>query len=115
SCSTPTHAAEAAVPLHCGEARIELVTQGGRLALHARRAVLERARTLRRLARAPSEHVARHRARLYQQLREARASARRRIANERGLARTYLLVLTRRREAARADLRRRGSELESLS
>src|SRR5204863_2960364 len=68
SCSTPTHAAEAAVPLHCGEARADLVSHAGRLARHARRAVLERARTLAALSRAPAEHVARQRARAHQQI-----------------------------------------------
>ena len=42
--------------------------------------MLDRARTLARLSRAPSHHVARHRARLHQQLRELRAATRRAIA-----------------------------------
>src|SRR3954468_15959425 len=46
SCSTPTHAAEAAVPLHCGETRAALAACAGRLESHARRAVVGRARTL---------------------------------------------------------------------
>jgi exodeoxyribonuclease VII large subunit len=77
ACSTPTHAAEAAVPLHCGEARASLARRGARLAHHGRRAVLDRARVLVRLSRAPAEHVDRHRRRLHQTLREIRASARR--------------------------------------
>jgi exodeoxyribonuclease VII large subunit len=75
ACSTPTHAAEAAVPLHCTEARAAVRSSAVRLATHGRRAVVERARTLERTARAPAEHVARHRRRLHQWLREIRASA----------------------------------------
>src|SRR4051812_30567179 len=44
SCSTPTHAAESAVPRHCGEARGELVRAGRRLEQHAAQALRERAR-----------------------------------------------------------------------
>src|SRR5206468_13020413 len=66
SCSTPTHAAETAVPCHCGEARARLAARAGRLAVHARRAVIERARHLAHLSRAPGEHVARERRALHQ-------------------------------------------------
>ena len=83
SCSTPTHAAETAVPLHCGEARAAVAARAGRLAVHARRAVIERARHLAHLSRAPGEHVARERRALHQTLREARASATRRVRDER--------------------------------
>src|SRR3954467_6887511 len=74
SCSTPTHAAEAAVPLHVGAAREALGRGSARLARHGRRAVADRARVLARLSRAPGEHVARHRRALHQDLRELRAS-----------------------------------------
>src|SRR3954451_11318907 len=73
--STPTHAAETAVPTHVGEARGSLLRAGGRLAHHGRRTVLDRARHLAQLSRAPAEHIARHRGRLHQMLREIRASA----------------------------------------
>src|SRR3954467_14647706 len=46
SCSTPTHAAESAVPLHCGEARAALAASAGRLEAQGRRAIVSRARTL---------------------------------------------------------------------
>jgi exodeoxyribonuclease VII large subunit len=82
SCSTPTHAAEAAVPVDCGAARAELHALAGRLERQGRRAIVERARTLARLSRAPADHVARHRARLHQQARELRAAARRRAATD---------------------------------
>jgi exodeoxyribonuclease VII large subunit len=112
--STPTHAAEAAVPIDCRAAHATLLREARRLDQHGRRAVLERARALAGLARAPVEHVARHRRRLHQQLRELRASARRRGARERELTGTRLLVLQRRSAATTIDHARRRSELERL-
>ncbi|MGA2009730.1 MAG: exodeoxyribonuclease VII large subunit, partial [Solirubrobacteraceae bacterium] len=75
-CSTPTHAAEAAVPIDCAAARAALTASARRLRDHGHRAVLHRARTLAALTRAPAEQVARNRARLHQLLRELRAGAR---------------------------------------
>jgi exodeoxyribonuclease VII large subunit len=80
ACSTPTHAAEAAVPVHCDEARAALHAAAARLDRQGRRAIVERGRQLARLSRAPAQHVARHRVRLHQHLRELRAAARRGIA-----------------------------------
>lgn len=114
SCSTPTHAAEAAVGLDVGAARAGLAQDARRLHVHGRRAVLDRARTLAGLARAPAEHVARHRRHLHQLLRELRASARRGAARERELTATRLLVLQRKAAAARVDHARRRGELERL-
>src|SRR3954454_8509594 len=64
ACSTPTHAAEAAVPVHCREERQRLHALTARLDGHGRRAVLTRARTLALLSRAPAAHVERQRLRL---------------------------------------------------
>jgi len=89
ACSTPTHAAEAAVPVDCAAARAGLQAQAARLERQSTRAIVDRARTLARLSRAPAHHVARHRTRLHQQLRELRASSARAVA-----------------EGARANLRR---------
>jgi exodeoxyribonuclease VII large subunit len=113
-CSTPTHAAEEAVPLDVREARATLLREARRLDLHGRRAVVERARALAALARAPAEHVARHRRHLHQALRELRASARRGVARERDLTGTRLLVLRRKEAAASVDHTRRRGELEGL-
>jgi exodeoxyribonuclease VII large subunit len=100
SCSTPTHAAEAAVPLHVAAAREALARGSARLARHGRRAVGERARELARLSRAPGEHVARQRRALHQELRELRASSRRRVdAEERATVRRAR-ALSRRAAAA---------------
>ena len=86
SCSTPTHAAEAAVPVDCRAARSGLHALASRLDRQGRRALVQRARTLTALSRAPAQHVARHRAALHQQARELRASTARGIATrERGL------------------------------
>lgn len=85
SCSTPTHAAEAAVPVDCDKARVDLAAEAIRLRSHATRAVLSRARMLSSLCRAPNQHISRQRRGLHQQLREARAAARRRIAGEQAL------------------------------
>jgi exodeoxyribonuclease VII large subunit len=114
ACSTPTHAAEAAVPVDCAAARGALAAATRRLERQGRRAVVERARTLARLSRAPAAHVERHRRRLHQHLRELRASARRGIADgerattARGAAMTRkvqatTLALARGEQRARSD------------
>jgi exodeoxyribonuclease VII large subunit len=115
SCSTPTHAAEAAVPVHCREARVALAATARRLRGHGRGAVLTRARALAQLSRAPAEHVARHRVALHQHLRELRASSRRRVTTERARNATRAVVVTRKAEAASVDcMRRRPGDLERL-
>jgi exodeoxyribonuclease VII large subunit len=116
SCSTPTHAAEAAVAIDCRVARAQLSSWAQRLRDQGRRAVVSRARTLAALARAPTEQVAGNRRTLHQLLRELRASARRATARGEELARVHLLVL--RRGAARAqgpEWARRARELEGLA
>ncbi len=115
ACSTPTHAAEAAVPLHCGEARVALRGAAVRLQTHGRRALLERARTLRRLARAPTDHVARHRRRLHQSLREIRAAgARSHAARERDVARRALVLSRKASAGSGADSAARHARLQAL-
>ncbi|HWF75196.1 MAG TPA: exodeoxyribonuclease VII large subunit [Solirubrobacteraceae bacterium] len=111
SCSTPTHAAEAAVPIDCRAARSDLAASARQLERHGRVAVLSRARTLVQLSRAPAEHVARRRVELHQRLRELRASARRQVAEGRRLARSHTVVLERKQGVAGADLARRRAEL----
>jgi exodeoxyribonuclease VII large subunit len=115
SCSTPTHAAESAVPVHCTQARADVTALTRRLSVHARRALLQRAQTLARLARAPGEHVAGERRRLHQRLREIRAAARRRIEDDE-CARTArrALVLSRKAGAAGRDAAR-ARRLDALA
>jgi exodeoxyribonuclease VII large subunit len=113
SCSTPTHAAEAAVPVDCGAAVERLHGLAARLEKQGRRAIVERARTLARLSRAPSDHVARHRVRVHQQLRELRASARRGLAAEERRVATAAGTLERKGSAA-AVAACRARELDRL-
>jgi exodeoxyribonuclease VII large subunit len=114
SCSTPTHAAEAAVPVHCDDARERLHLLGARLQAQGRRAVLERARSLAALSRAPAAHLERHRLRLHQQLRELRASARRGIAGGERDALARATILSRKVDAAVSAAGRR-TELDRLA
>jgi exodeoxyribonuclease VII large subunit len=115
SCSTPTHAAEVAVPLDCLAARTGLTGAARRMSMHGRRAVLVRARALVALSRAPAEHVARHRVALRQRARELRASARRQLARKHEHLRLETSQLVRQRDSALRDLRvRRPAELERL-
>jgi exodeoxyribonuclease VII large subunit len=106
--STPTHAAEAAVPVHCADAHAALRAAAARLERQGRRAIVERARTLARLSRAPAEHVDRHRTRLHQQLRELRAAARRGVAERERATRGAAGALRRKGDAA-ALARTRGA------
>ncbi len=116
SCSTPTHAAEAAVLVDCTHARATQAAAATRLRAHATRAVLSRARTLATLSRAPAAHLDRQRERLHQQLREIRAGSRRRVGFERQLTARRALVLERKVSSSLIDCReRRPRELERLA
>jgi exodeoxyribonuclease VII large subunit len=116
SCSTPTHAAEAAVGIDCRAAQETLGRAARRLQEHGRRAVLVRARALAHLSRAPGEQVDRHRRQLHQLLRELRAAARRRSEHGQALAGVHALVLQRSADrATSSDRARRTRELERLS
>src|ERR1700729_3611991 len=116
SCSTPTHAAQAAVAIDCGAARAAAQGVARRLNGHGRGAVVSRARVLAQLARAPSAHVARNRRTLHQLTRELRASARRTALRGVELGRVHGLVLSRSSARALGPERiRRGRELERLA
>ena len=107
SCSTPTHAAESAVGCDVAAARTALVRSASCLQVHARRAVVGRARVLAQLSRAPAQHVARERERLHQQLREIRAAGRRRADAEGQANGRRALVLARKAAASSGDGRHR--------
>jgi exodeoxyribonuclease VII large subunit len=115
SCSTPTHAAEAAVPVDCVDARAQLHGLAARLERQGKRAIVERARTLSRLSRAPADHVARHRTRLHQQLRELRASARRSVEEERARTGRAAGALQRKGAAAAAVAARGATDAADRS
>jgi len=123
ACSTPTHAAEAAVPLDCRAARHEL----GRQALSLRRgadgAIGARARHLGALARGPARALQRQRAVLNQKTREIRAASERGIAERAAFQRriaTIVLERARRRALDRTDHavemgRRHGAALDAVA
>jgi exodeoxyribonuclease VII large subunit len=169
ACSTPTHAAEAAVPLDCAAARAALARAGARLQREdrrvgaarvataratatmrrearrasaaraataqaaarlgregrrvpaaraslaaattrlerlGRRAVLERARTLAQVSRAPAHHIARHRTRLHQLLRELRAVSRRAVAEGARASGAHASSLARKARATQGRVER---------
>jgi exodeoxyribonuclease VII large subunit len=116
SCSTPTHAAESAVPTHPLEARQSLARCAAALEGHGRRAVVGRARHLAALSRAPAQAIERHRRALHQRLRELRAAARRRVGDDRERVARRALVLSRKASAsAGPEDRARRTALDSLS
>jgi exodeoxyribonuclease VII large subunit len=120
ACSTPTHAAEAAVPLDCAAARESLQRCATALRRAGEGAIGTRSRHLSALARGPARALQRERSKLNQKIREIRA------ASERGLAEratrqrrigTVVLERARRRAAERATAalereRRRGEAIE---
>ena len=116
SCSTPTHAAESAVPCHPLEARAALLRSATALQAHGRRAVVGRARHLAALSRAPAQAIARHRAALHQRLRELRASARRRVgAGEERIARRALVLSRKATAAGGPEAATRRAALDGLA
>ena len=119
SCSTPTHAAEAAVPLDCAAARRGVADSAGRLRRLARGGLRQRARHLVSLARVPGERARDERRRLHQKLREVRAATRRGVEKRRSDQRRIgPLVLGRKANAASRTLAshriRIASELTEL-
>jgi exodeoxyribonuclease VII large subunit len=113
ACSTPTHAAEAAVPLDCLAARESLERCVVALRRAGEGAVGTRSRHLGALARGPARALQRERDKLNQKIREIRA------ATERGLTqrassqrRIGTVVLERARQrAVGADMERRRAAL----
>jgi exodeoxyribonuclease VII large subunit len=120
ACSTPTHAAEAAVPLDCTAARESLQRSAAALENRSRGAVGERARHLAALARGPQRALQRQRHDLNQLVREIRAAAQRRVEERRTFQGRIAMVvlgraLNRAHEAvgsARMRNRRAGDSLQ---
>ncbi|HEX6455707.1 MAG TPA: exodeoxyribonuclease VII large subunit [Solirubrobacterales bacterium] len=113
ACSTPTHAAEAAVPLDCLVARESLERCAVALRRAGEGAIGTRSRHLGALARGPARALQRERGKLNQKIREIRAAAERglgeRAASQRRIG---TLVLERaRRRAAGADMEKRRAAL----
>ncbi len=99
-CSTPTHAAEEAVPLDCVAARRSIRREGDSLRRAAQAAVDVRARHLAALARGPERALRRERAALNQRTREIRAAADRGL-RERGTSQRRIALVVLRRAADR--------------
>jgi exodeoxyribonuclease VII large subunit len=116
ACSTPTHAAEAAVPLDCLAARESLQRCAIALRRAGEGAIGTRSRHLGALAHGPARALQRERGKLNQKIREIRA------ASERGLAeratsqrRIGTVVLERaRRRAIGADMEKRRAALDRV-
>ncbi|MET0305842.1 MAG: exodeoxyribonuclease VII large subunit [Solirubrobacterales bacterium] len=112
ACSTPTHAAEAVVPLDCNAARAGLTRSAGALRRAGEGAVGVRSRHLVALARGPARALRRERIALNQKTREIRASSERGLAERRAFQRRLALVVlaraARRAAGAEANSRREG-------
>jgi exodeoxyribonuclease VII large subunit len=113
ACSTPTHAAEAAVPLDCIAARGSLQRGAGSLRRAAEGAVPARTPHLVSLARGPARALRRERLALNQKTREIRAASERGIAERLGFQRRLATVVLERarRRAAGPDMERRREAL----
>jgi exodeoxyribonuclease VII large subunit len=99
ACSTPTHAAEAAVPLDCDAARRDLHRGAGSLRRAGEGAIGARGRHLAALARGPARALQRERSALNQKIREIRASSERGLAERGGFQRRIAgIVLARARQ-----------------
>jgi exodeoxyribonuclease VII large subunit len=108
ACSTPTHAAEAAVPLDCGAARSALGRSAAALRRAGEGAVGSRSRHLVALARGPARALRRERIALNQKTREIRASSERGLAERRAFQRRLAVVVL-----GRAARRAAGAEANS--
>jgi exodeoxyribonuclease VII large subunit len=113
ACSTPTHAAEAAVPLDCAGARSGLERCVASLQRAGEGAVGARARHLAALARGPERALRRERIALNQKTREMRAASERGLGERTAFQRRIALVVLDRaaRRAAGAEARSRREAL----
>jgi len=113
ACSTPTHAAEAAVPLDCRAARASLARASTSLRRAADAAVSVRTPHLVALARGPARALRRERLSLNQKTREIRAASERGLAERLGYQRRLATVVLERarRRAAGPDMERRREAL----
>jgi exodeoxyribonuclease VII large subunit len=113
ACSTPTHAAEAAVPLDCRVARLGLERSVAVLSRVAEGAVGARTPHLVSLARGPARALRRERLALNQKTREIRAASERGVAGRLDFQRRVAGVVLERaaRRAAGAEMERRRGAL----
>jgi exodeoxyribonuclease VII large subunit len=113
ACSTPTHAAEAAVPLDCVAARAALGSRAASLRRAAGGAVQARTPHLVALARGPARALRRERLALNQKTREIRAASERGLAERLGFQRRLAAVVLERarRRAVGPEMDRRRDAL----
>jgi exodeoxyribonuclease VII large subunit len=113
ACSTPTHAAEAAVPLDLHAARGDLARQAVALRRAGAGVIAARTPHLVALARGPARALRRERLDLNQKTREIRAAAERGVAERRGFQRRLAAVVLERarRRAAGPEIERRRAAL----
>ncbi|HWM54261.1 MAG TPA: exodeoxyribonuclease VII large subunit [Solirubrobacterales bacterium] len=113
ACSTPTHAAEAAVPIECAAARAALGGRTAGLARAAEGAVRARTPHLAALARGPARALRRERLGLNQKTREIRAASERGLTERLGFQRRLAAVVLERarRRAAGPEMERRRAAL----
>ncbi|MEK6277790.1 MAG: exodeoxyribonuclease VII large subunit [Actinomycetota bacterium] len=110
ACSTPTHAAEAVVPLNCNAARASLERCAKALDRAAAGAVGDRARHLAALARGPQRALGRQRQALNQMTREMRAAAQRRAGERSDFQRRIAMVVLNRATSRALDAVARAGE-----
>lgn len=110
ACSTPTHAAEAAVPLDCNAARGAIARSAAALRRSGEGAVGTRSKHLVALARGPARALRRERIALNQKTREIRAASERGLAERRAFQRRLVLA----RAAGRAAGPEASSRREAL-
>jgi exodeoxyribonuclease VII large subunit len=117
ACSTPTHAAEAVVPLDCRVARRDLVSRIASLDRAAGNAVKARTPHLIALAQGPGRALRRERASLNQKTREIRAASERGIGERRDFQRRLATVVLERarRRAAGPEMERRREALRQAA
>ncbi len=113
ACSTPTHAAEAVVPLDCVAARSGLDRAVAALSRAAAAAVRARTPHLAALARGPGRALRRERLALSQKTREIRAASERGVAERLSYQRRLALVVLERahRRAVGPEMDRRREAL----
>jgi len=116
ACSTPTHAAEAVVPLDCWAAREVLLRSASSLGRAADGAVQARTPHLVALARGPARALRRERLALNQKTREIRAASERGIAQRLAFQHRLATVVLERahRRAAGAEMERRRAALRRV-
>jgi len=115
ACSTPTHAAEAAVRVDVTVARSELRLKTASIHRCGRRHVAKDARRLGAAASALAGHMRAQRGVLHQKLREVRAASRRALRKRGELVGTYGVVLGRQRDRTASAIGPSGLEARRLA